>query len=127
MQTRNTEQKRRILAILAAAKVPVSVDCIYRRARGELAKSTIYRNLEALVGKGVAERHYLEAKGSLYRIRAHGHAHFVVCGSCRRMVPIPGCNLRAFERKTELATGFVISGHYMQMSGTCGRCRKRVE
>jgi Fe2+ or Zn2+ uptake regulation protein len=125
MQERMTKQKEMILDALRRQAAPQSVDGIYARLAGRMARSTIYRNLNAMLARGDIERYFMGDIAALYKIKAGTHEHYLVCGKCRKIVPIPCCTIGRLEKKTEMETGFKITSHYLQMTGICGQCAGR--
>ena len=98
---RVTEQKQLIMAILKESAVPLTAGEIYERAcrqQPTLAKSTVYRNLEALRERGEVSHGLLENGESLYEaVRPHEHKHYMICKGCNAMVDLPACPLHALE------------------------------
>ena len=124
MKKRKTEQKKMILDVLSAEKRPVSVDDIHNKLEKKIAKSTIYRNLTAMIEEGMIERYYLADNAIHYLLRNNEHQHFITCTKCQDIAPISGCSIHYMEKKTEQDTGFLVSSHYLQMSGKCKKCRE---
>ena len=90
---RVTKQKQLIMAILKESAVPLTAGEIYERAcrqQPTLAKSTVYRNLEALRERGEVSHGLLENGESLYEaVRPHEHKHYMICKGCNAMVDLP--------------------------------------
>ncbi len=100
---------------------------LYRKAAEKeptLAKSTVYRNLEAMAGRGEVERGLLENGEAFYRLGNHGHHHYMICRACNRMQDLPACPMAQLE---QLATdsGFVPTEHIVQVYGYCKDCAAR--
>ena len=104
---RVTKQKQLIMAILKESAVPLTAGEIYERAcrqQPTLAKSTVYRNLEALRERGEVSHGLLENGESLYEaVRPHEHA---------------------LEEEIAGAAGFTVTDHVIQLYGYCKDCRK---
>ena len=128
-KTRNTRQKQLILALLEEAGGPLTAGEIYARAvrrQPSLAKSTVYRNLEAMQARGEVVRGRLESGESFYEAaHGQGHRHYMVCKGCNRMFDLPACPLASMERDIEEAEGFAVTDHVIQIYGYCADCRRR--
>ena len=125
---RVTKQKQLIMAILKESAVPLTAGEIYERACGQqptLAKSTVYRNLEALRERGEVSHGLLENGESLYEaVRPHEHKHYMICKGCNAMVDLPACPLHALEEEIAGAAGFTVTDHVIQLYGYCRECRR---
>ena len=125
---RTTRQKLLIAQILREAGCPLTAGEIYVRAAGiqpQLAKSTVYRNLEALRERGEVSHGLLENGESLYEaVRPHEHKHYMICKGCNAMVDLPACPLHALEEEIAGAAGFTVTDHVIQLYGYCRECRK---
>ena len=127
-KTRTTRQKQLIVDILRSSPVPLTAGEIYARAckrQPSLAKSTVYRNLEALRERGEVTHGLLENGESLYEAaRPEEHKHYLICKGCNAMVDLPCCPLHALE---EIAgsSGFTVTDHVIQLYGYCKDCQSR--
>lgn len=128
-KTRTTKQKQLIMAVLQASPVPLTAGEIYARAAAQqpsLAKSTVYRNLEALRERGEVSHGLLENGESLYEaVRAHEHKHYMICKDCHAMVDLPACPLHTLEEEIAGASGFRVTEHVVQLYGYCRDCQKK--
>lgn len=126
--TRVTRQKQLIFDILEAADTPLTAGQVFARASAEqpsLAKSTVYRNLEAMLARGELEQGLLENGERYYELAAaHRHRHYMVCKSCNRMLDLPACPLEALEQELSEEAGFEVTGHVLQIYGYCRDCRQ---
>lgn len=127
-KTRNTRQKKLILSILEEAGRPLTAGDIYARAallQPTLAKSTVYRNLEAMQARGEVVRGRLESGESFYgAAHGRGHRHYMICKGCNRMLDLPACPLASMERELEEMAGFAVTEHVVQVYGYCAECRR---
>ena len=128
-KTRLTKQKQLILSILEQAAEPLTPAEIYRRASGDqptLAKSTVYRNLEAMQERGEVIRGQLENGESFYSVAGgHPHRHYMICRDCNRMQDLPECPLAHLEQEIAGTADFVVTDHVVQVYGYCRDCAKK--
>lgn len=127
--TRNTRQKQLILSILEEAPGPLTAGEIYARGvevQPRLAKSTVYRHLDAMAARGELVRGLLETGESFYAPAAgHPHRHYMICRGCNAMVDLPECPLASRETAYAQAAGFVVTGHVVQLYGYCRDCARK--
>jgi Fe2+ or Zn2+ uptake regulation protein len=124
---RLTRQRRAVLDVIAVAPCSLSPIQVYEAARErcpELGLTTVYRTLEVL-----------DEIGALRRVHAHGHCerfvpagtvhgHTVVCGSCGRVTEFTACDMRAVAKAAATETGYVITDHFLQLTGLCEQCAR---
>ncbi|MDF2539822.1 MAG: hypothetical protein K0S76_2843 [Herbinix sp.] len=123
---RNTKQKQLILSILKDAELPMSINEIYAKVVDQLpkiAKSTIYRNIDALLSQNLIDKYHLNDNEVFYRIKSdrNEHKHFVICDDCKKVFDLPSCPIHEIESTME-EEGFLIKKHQIQISGICKEC-----
>jgi len=123
---RNTKQKQLILTILKEAERPLSINDIYNKIVCEIpriAKSTIYRNIDALLNQNKIEKYYLNDNEVFYKFKKDksNHTHFMICDDCKKIYNIPVCPIKDLEAAME-AEGFIIKDHQIQITGICKNC-----
>lgn len=123
-----TRQRRAIIEILQLAEEPLSADEIYTRIPRdvEVNYSTVYRTLSTLADRGVLIK-VGEAGGKIfYLLRNHTHNHHLVCTGCQKLIEISECPIEGLSRQIAQNTGFVITGHHLELTGICPECAKRM-
>lgn len=123
---RNTKQRQLILAILTSADKPMSINEIYQNViltLPTIAKSTIYRNIAALLKQNLIDKYYFSDNEVFYRIKSHSyeHKHYVLCNECKSVFKLPSCPIHDLENAME-EEGFVIQKHQFQITGICKNC-----
>ncbi len=123
---RNTKQKQLILAILKESDRPMSINEIYSQVVSQLpkiAKSTIYRTIDALLGQNLIDKYHLNDNEIFYRIKADRseHKHIVICDDCKKVFDLPTCPIHALE-DAMVEEGFIIKEHQIQITGLCKDC-----
>ena len=110
----------------ASSVSPLQVYDAARTECPELGLTTVYRTLELLSEIGALRRvHGLDRCEAFVPAEA-AHGHTVVCGGLwpRHRVH----RLRHADTVVAAAgrqTGYVITDHFLQLSGTCGECSAR--
>ena len=128
-QKRNTKQKQLILSILKNSNKPMSINEVYQTVKEfapNIAKSTIYRNVDSLIKQDLVDKYFLSDTELFYKIKndTHEHKHYVICDECKRMFDLPVCPIHQIQSNM-LEEGFTITDHYIQISGICKDCKKR--
>lgn len=124
--TRNTRQRQLILSILREADRPMSINEIYHQVTKDMpkmAKSTIYRNIDALFSQKLIDKYHFKDNEVFYRIKADSneHKHFLLCDDCKKVFDLPSCPIHDIEQAIE-EEGFIIKNHLIQITGTCKKC-----
>lgn len=126
-ETRNTRQRQLVLSLLREAGEPLTAGELYERAvkrQPTLAKSTVYRNLDALLERGEIAHGLLDSGESFYTAAYEGeHRHYMVCKGCNRLFDLPECPLESMERELRESVGFEVTDHVVQVYGYCAACR----
>lgn len=127
---RNTRQREVILEILRESGSALSAEELWKLSKAQLpnlALTTVYRNLDRLLEAHLIQPVFLLEGGAARYIPSAGHKHHMVCVKCDRTVDLPDCPLEAVETELEKETGFIISGHSLEIYGYCDQCRKAME
>lgn len=128
---RNTKQKQLVLSLLKNSGRPLTAGEIYRLAVQQypnIAKSTVYRNLENLVSRGEVSQGMHQNGESFYSIADESrHLHYMICNGCKEMIDFPECPLSNVEREIAKSSGFYVTGHSLQIYGYCKNCRDKVK
>ncbi|HBD86844.1 MAG TPA: transcriptional repressor [Clostridiales bacterium] len=124
---KNTKGRSAILGILEKSERPVSAEQVFMAMRdGGISAnlSTVYRTLEALADKGLARKLTIAGDSrNLYEFNRMEHRHYLVCLACNKIVAIDSCPLRDYEKRLSAETGYLITGHRLDVYGYCPECR----
>lgn len=126
-KTRQTKQRTLLLDILRQADAPLTAGELYRRAVAEcpsLAKSTVYRNLDAMAGRGELTRGFLENGESFFGLQETEHHHYMICRDCNKMQHLPSCPMQHLQQELSACDDFVAMDHVVQVYGYCRDCAK---
>lgn len=125
---RYTDQRRRLVDLLATAGSPLSIPQVLRGRRG-LKQSSVYRNLAVLEQAGVVRRVLTDEEYGLYELTEDltGHHHHLLCSSCGRVEDVtisPGLEKTLDRNLDRLAkrAGFANVDHRLDLIGTCAQC-----
>ncbi|MFA9380556.1 MAG: Fur family transcriptional regulator [Acetanaerobacterium sp.] len=123
-----TRQRRAIIDIIVAADTPLSADEIYARIpeHSGVNYSTVYRTLGTLAEKGVLLKVGGVGGKIFYLLKNHTHKHHLVCSECQKLLEISECPIESLSRQIAQTTGFVITGHCLELTGICPDCAKRL-
>ena len=124
---RITSVRRAVADILASASQPLAVEDMLQQLdeRGLVPnKTTVYRELDFLVGEGLAlEVDFSEGK-KRYELSSHGHHHHLVCTECKAVegVDIQEQGLAEEEGRMLQEKGFTVTRHMLEFFGICKKC-----
>lgn len=122
-----TRQRLALLAALSQSETPLTAEELFMRLRRDFATlslSTVYRALDTLCEKQMVSRSVLMDGGrAMFEITPETHGHNLVCTVCHKIVPLQDCPLREYENSVARSTGYVISGHKLEVYGVCPRCQ----
>jgi Fur family ferric uptake transcriptional regulator len=119
--------RNRIIEVLADQPCALSAIEIEDelRARGEpTARASIYRVLDLLVERGLAERVVVGGGQARFEpVEPSGdHHHHLVCGQCGRLVAFDDPGLERAIDKLSDRLGVTVDSHDVLLRGACERC-----
>ncbi len=122
---RTTSQRALILEVLGHTTGHLDADEVYRLARDRdprLSLSTVYRTLNLLRDLGQIDELHLAEEHHHYEPKsADGHQH-LVCLGCGKVLEFVSNLTAQMRREQETATGFVVNGVHVDLTGYCPDC-----
>ena len=90
-----------------------------------IGRATVFRTLDVLAQLQVLDRVHLPDGCHSYVLgQGRGrHYHHLICSTCGVVVPFEGCTIEPLLASLGRTTEFEISGHMLEVFGTCGNCR----
>ncbi len=123
-----TPQRKAIIKVLESADAVLSAQEIFAEVIKILPNinfSTIYRNLDLLLERGILCRITPESGGILYELRREeGHHHHVICKKCGASIPLDYCPMANIEKELS-RKGFTPTEHRFEIYGYCNKCSKK--
>ena len=123
---RITASRRAVVQVLLDTSGSLSPRQI--RERGEMVHPglglvSVYRTLALLENLGLVRRVHCDNGCHAYLWASPGHRHVLICRKCGRAVEFPGGDdLDALTRRVEVATGYKVDDHLLQLEGLCPQC-----
>lgn len=120
-----TRQRVAMLAVLAGQHGhALTAEELYEKVNSSTVvdRSTVYRSLAGMESRGLVERMDRRDGTACYCLAGQEHNHLLMCVRCQKTVPIPGCPLHHMEESIGAATGFVMLGHTLELTGICPDC-----
>ncbi|MEM9201937.1 MAG: Fur family transcriptional regulator [Actinomycetota bacterium] len=127
-EQRYTKGRRALAAVLCDAGQPVTIPQILA-ANGQLAQSSVYRNLVVLEDAGVVTRIVTNDEFARYELAETltEHHHHLICSACGDVTDF------SLEQRTETTLdnalhriaenlGFTVEGHRLDLVGVCSAC-----
>ena len=126
---RMTRQRRVVMETLAGLNTHPTAQELHELVRRQLpgiSQATVYRNLKVLESLGyVVELDY--GPGPAHydaTVTNHYHARCVKCG---RVIDVDGGPIEDIDKLAETVDGWEITGHRLELYGTCPDCLKQRE
>lgn len=122
---RFTEQRAAVFRFISSTDVHPTAEEVYLAVRSEvpvISLATVYKNLETLVGCGLAIKLTYGDGSARYDGRTDPH-HHARCLSCQRVIDVPG-----HLPEEQLAglrpnpVGFQVTGYRLELTGRCSDC-----
>jgi Fur family ferric uptake transcriptional regulator len=123
---RLTAQRIVILEALRRSRQTVTAQELFEQLRPEhpyLGRATVFRNLDALVDVGLAQR--FERAGHIYAYAAcsEEHHHHLICVHCHRATEVSELTVAPLVAELNAAEGFTVEHSALDFYGTCRECR----
>jgi Fur family transcriptional regulator, ferric uptake regulator len=121
---RGTVQRRVVISALLARSRHVTADELTADVQAEhpdIAKSTVYRILEALERQGVVRHAHMGHGPAVYHVNDDDHLH-LVCEACGRVTEVPRTAYARFAEKLAQDYGFTAAPHHFAVHGRCAKC-----
>lgn len=127
---KSTKSRLAIIDVLQQSIQPISADKIFQKLNEEdisINLSTVYRTLDSLAEKKLVTKiNILDDERMLFEYSNIGHRHYLVCIGCKKIVTLPKCPLKEYEKVLEDETNFKIAGHKLYLYGYCMECQKEL-
>lgn len=123
-KNRITQQRIAVLNWIAEREAPFTAEEVVSALDDSLetgSRATIYRFLLWLRESGWLSRLHRNDRDHALVRQLPGH-HQAICLTCGETLTIGGCDLSELVTKSLLGTGFVVSGHQLEVFGTCQKC-----
>jgi Fur family ferric uptake transcriptional regulator len=130
--TRYTPSRRLVVDTLLKAPGPVTPAELHKLLAGAVPLSSLYRAITTLEEVGVISKTHDPDGVALIELSEWlaGHHHHLVCRSCGEVIDVeipPDTETRIRGLIDEIAAraGYVVTGHRIDIEGTCQACRTR--
>jgi Fur family transcriptional regulator, ferric uptake regulator len=128
-QMRPTQIRQKMLAILAAQRVPMSLETVMQAdsIRGCCNATTAYRTLMLFKELEVIRQVSLPNKISYFVLNTPDESsHFLICRRCGEITELPGVDtVAALEREVAATRGYARLYHELEFFGVCPVCQKQ--
>ncbi len=120
---RRTDARIKMLDVMLASETPLEAKELHEQAGTEdLWLSTVYRNLELFMEKGLVQQiSPPDSESVFYHLEVNGHNHYAVCEECHRRIALDLCPVEDLEPQLT-AAGFQPTHHRLEVFGICESC-----
>jgi len=124
----DTRARRAVVQALCEARTGATPADLLARGRSVhagLGQVTVYRTLDILEHLGLVRKLHQEDGCSAYAASSVGHAHHVICTTCRAAVEFEGCSIDDVLEEAMVRTGYSVESHFLELFGVCPACRRK--
>ena len=120
---RDTEPRRLVVSAVAAQGRPFTAEELCA-ALPCVGRATVFRGLRLLVDTDLVCRVLLEDGEMRYQLSHGGHHHHLLCAVCGMSSDLVGCDVEELLEAAASASGFQMSGHWLEVYGRCANCAR---
>ncbi len=121
---RFTEQRGAVHHFLAGTDTHPTAEEVFHGVREQLpaiSLATVYKNLETLVGCGMAIKLSYSDGSSRYDGRTDPH-HHARCNRCGSVMDVPGTLPTEMVTARDVCPDFHVTGYRLELTGLCASC-----
>lgn len=121
---RGTVQRRIVISVLLAGPRHVTADDLTEAVQAEhpdIARSTVYRILDALERQGVVRHAHMGHGPAVYHLNDDDHLH-LVCEVCGKVTEVPRAAYGRFADMLLRQYSFTAAPHHFAVHGRCAAC-----
>lgn len=124
-----TPQRMIILQVFLENEGHMSSEELYdevRRVDDSIGQATVYRTLKLLADSGLAKQ--VDFKEGVARYEQNlgvAHHDHLICERCKKTIEIVDERIERLQEELAVRSGFVLTGHRMDLFGLCAECRRR--
>jgi Fur family ferric uptake transcriptional regulator len=125
---RATSARIRIVSLLDASAVPLTLADIHEKMHGEGCDfATVFRFVTILEEKRLVDKMAWVDGSTRHEIRDrdghHHHHHYLICRGFQKIESIDECVVERLETKVAKEKGYSSVSHSLQLSGVCPSCQ----
>ncbi len=126
---RLTAVRHALIEILSHSHKPLAVQELLKaldKKRLSANKTTVYRQLAAMMRSNVIEEVRLTDRSVRYELAENKHHHHLVCLKCHKIEDVSfDEDFGRQEKIIKKKTGFTITQHSLEFFGLCAECQKK--
>lgn len=125
---RQTKTRRGVLLVLENSQPLAAPEILTRLKENNIVvnKTTVYRELDFLLGKKVIAEVILKDGLKRYELQAMEHGHHLICLQCQKIERVALDNdLDKQEKAIARSRGFKVLNHSLEFYGVCRNCVKK--
>ena len=124
---RITPTRQVIVDIFSKSCTPITPGELLAKLKGSgfyVNKTTVYRELNFLAGRGLVREVRLADNETRYESATLDHHHHLFCIKCKKINPVKLADGACLAAMSPKADGFMVTGHSIEMFGICADCQK---
>ncbi len=122
-----TPSRIQILDVLAKEQHPVNIAFLYKKLKGKMDQTTIYRTLNSLVESKFVNKTQIDNLAAYFELAlGRAHHHHIVCTSCQKIEDFMVSDEERLEKQAlQKSKSFSkITSHTFELYGLCNFCAK---
>ena len=120
-----TQQRREILKVLREQGPLLAEElCVRVNECSKINLSTVYRNLHILLTMGLIQKTHTIGSADAYELVEGDCRHALSCLKCGNRIRFSECHFDRIMQDVEVLTGFKVTGHRLEVLGTCRDCKE---
>lgn len=121
-----TRTRVAVYTVLEKATYPLSAEEIFDQVREieQISLATVYRTLNQFTEVGITLKDTPIEGSTQYQLAALGHKHYLRCSVCNERIQLTECPIKPLAEEIAEKTGYVITGHSLEIVGVCPACQK---
>jgi Fur family ferric uptake transcriptional regulator len=124
---KSTAQRDAIVRVFLDSRRHISVEELYNEVRSQnprIGYATVYRTMKLLTECGIADERHFRNGEARYEAAEKKHHDHLICVRCGKIVEFQELRIESLQEETAQKLGFALSGHKMELYGTCRDCRR---
>ncbi len=125
-----TKQRESVIKMLYNSDHHFTPEELYLEIRDEqpelnIGIATVYRTLNLLEDSGMVTSISFGTQGKKFELATKPHHDHLICKNCGKIVEFEDPSVEKKQEEIAKKNGFTLTGHLMQLYGTCKNCSKK--
>jgi len=122
------QREATVRVLIENEKDHLSAEDVYLKVKDkapEIGLATVYRTLNLLEDSGMVTSISFGTQGKKFELATKPHHDHLICKNCGKIVEFEDPSVEKKQEEIAKKNGFTLTGHLMQLYGTCKNCSKK--